>query len=156
MGGGAHGQIVQELGTGNTAGSGCGGWLGSMIVCRHSRGIFRPVVGTVVGGWLIGWFVCGHCVGCGALGLQSLATSMLVSSLSSSFRKIWKGLLCRVSLWCTMGNCRMVFGAMMVLDIVATPEGAAPATLGGVAGTTLGDVGLGGGALGWPDIMVVS
>jgi hypothetical protein len=47
-----------------------------------------------------------------------------------------------------MGNCWMVFGAVMVLDIVTT--------LGGVAGTTLGDVGLGGGALGWPDIMVVS
>jgi hypothetical protein len=46
-----------------------------------------------------------------------------------------------------MGNCWMVFGAVMVLDIVATLGGAAPATLGGVAGTTLRDVGLGGGAL---------
>jgi hypothetical protein len=55
-----------------------------------------------------------------------------------------------------MGNCRIMFGAVMVLDVVATLEGAVPATLGGVAGTTLGDVGLGGGALGWPDIMVVS
>jgi hypothetical protein len=50
----------------------------------------------------------------------------------------------------------MVFGAVMVLDVVATLGGAAPATLRGVAGTTLGDVGLGGEALGWPDIMVVS
>ncbi len=56
--------------------------------------------------------------------------------------------LCRVRRWCMMVNCLMVFGAMMVLDVVPT--------LGGVAGTTLGDVGLGGGALGWPDIMVVS
>jgi hypothetical protein len=55
-----------------------------------------------------------------------------------------------------MGNCWMVFGAMMVLDNVATLGGAATATLRGVAGTTLGDVGLGGGALGWPDITVVS
>jgi hypothetical protein len=58
--------------------------------------------------------------------------------------------------WCTMGNCWMVFGAMMVLDVVATLRGAAIATLGGVTGTTLGDVGVGGGALGWPDMMVVS
>jgi hypothetical protein len=55
-----------------------------------------------------------------------------------------------------MGNCRMVFGAMMVLDIMATLRGAATAILEGVEGTTLGDVGSGGGALGWPDIMVVS
>jgi hypothetical protein len=55
-----------------------------------------------------------------------------------------------------MGNCQMVFGAMMVLDVVATLGGAAPATLGGAAGTTLGHIGSGGGALGWPDIMVVS
>ncbi len=55
-----------------------------------------------------------------------------------------------------MGNCRMVFGAVMVLHIVATLRGAATATLGGVAGTTLGDVGSGGGALGWPDIIMVS
>jgi hypothetical protein len=56
-----------------------------------------------------------------------------------------------------MGNCRVVFGAVMVLDAVTTLEGAATTTLGVVAGTTLGDVGSGGGAsLGWPDIMVVS
>jgi hypothetical protein len=55
-----------------------------------------------------------------------------------------------------MGNCWMVFGAVMVLDIVATLGGVAIATLGGVAGTTLGYVGLVGGALGWPDMMGVS
>jgi hypothetical protein len=55
-----------------------------------------------------------------------------------------------------MGNCWMVFGAVMVLDIMTTLGGAATATLKGVAGTTLGDVGSEGGALGWPDIMVVS
>ena len=55
-----------------------------------------------------------------------------------------------------MGNCRMVFGAIMMLDVVATLGGAATATLGGVAGTTLGDVGSVGGALGWPDMMLVS
>ncbi len=55
-----------------------------------------------------------------------------------------------------MGDCRMVFGAVMVLDAVATLGRAAPATLGGMAGITLGDVRSGGEALGWPDIMVVS
>jgi hypothetical protein len=55
-----------------------------------------------------------------------------------------------------MGNCWMVFGAMMVLDIVANLGGAAIATLGGMAGTTLGDVGSRGGALGWPAMIVVS
>jgi hypothetical protein len=55
-----------------------------------------------------------------------------------------------------MGNCWVVFGAVMVLDVVATLGGAAIATLGGVAGTTLGDIGLGGGAWGWPAMMVVS
>jgi hypothetical protein len=53
-----------------------------------------------------------------------------------------------------MGDCWMVF--VMVLDVVATLRGAATATLGGVAGTTIGDVGSVGGALGWPDMMVVS
>ncbi len=114
------------------------------------------MVGTVVGGWLGGWIVFGRCVGCGTCGLQSLATTMSVSLLASSSARIWKGLLCRVRHWCTMGNCWMVFGAVMVLDVVATLGGAATATLGGVAGTTLRDVGSGGGALGWPDIMVVS
>jgi hypothetical protein len=47
-----------------------------------------------------------------------------------------------------MGDCWMVFGAVMVLDAMATLEGAATATLGGVTGTTLRYVGLGGGALG--------
>jgi hypothetical protein len=37
----------------------------------------------------------------------------------------------------------MVFGAVMMLDVVATLRGAATATLGGVAGTILGDVRLG-------------
>jgi hypothetical protein len=55
-----------------------------------------------------------------------------------------------------MGNCWMVFGAVMVFDVVANFRGAAIATLGGVAGTTLGDVGSGGGASGWPNIMVMS
>ncbi len=50
----------------------------------------------------------------------------------------------------------MVFGAVIVLDVMVTLRGAATATLGGLAGTTLGDVGSGGRALGWPDIMVAS
>ncbi len=39
---------------------------------------------------------------------------------------------------------------------MATLGGAAIATLGGVAGNTHGDVGSGGGELGWPDIIRVS
>jgi hypothetical protein len=114
------------------------------------------VVGTVVGGWLVGRIVCGRCVGCGACGLQLLATTVSVSSPSSSSARIWKGLLCRVRRWCTMGDCRMMFGAVMVLDVVASLGGAAIASLRGVPGTTLGDVGSGAEALGWPAMMVVS
>jgi hypothetical protein len=155
VGGGAHSRIVRELGIGITGGSKRGGWFSSMIVCGGSGCSLQMVVGTVVGDWLVLWIVCGCCVGYGACGLQLLATSVSVS-LSSSSARIWKGLLCPVRCWCTMGNCRMVFGAVMVLDIVATLGGAAITTLGGVASTTLGDVGSGGGALGWPEIMVVS
>jgi hypothetical protein len=148
VGGGARGRIVRERGVGITGGSGRSGWIGSRIFCGRSGGSLQTVVGTVVGGWLVGWIVCGRCVGCGVCRLQLLATTVLVSSSSSSSARIWKGLLCRVRHWCTMGDCRMVFGAVMVLDVVATLGGAATATLGGVAGTTLGDLGSGGGALG--------
>jgi hypothetical protein len=156
VGGGACCRIVRERGVGITGGSGHGGWLVIRIVCGSSGGGLQTVVGTVVGGWLVVWIVYGCCVGCGTRGLHLLATTVLVSLLSSSSARIWKGLLCRVRHWCTMGNCLMVFGALMVFDIVANLGGAAIATLGGVTGTTLGDVELGGGALGWPDIMVVS
>jgi hypothetical protein len=44
----------------------------------------------------------------------------------------------------------------MVFDVVATLGGAATAIFGGGAVSTLGDVGRGGGALGWPDIIVES
>jgi hypothetical protein len=57
--------------------------------------------------------------------------------------RIWKGLLCCVGRWCTIGYFQLVFGAVMMLDVVATLRGATTATLVGVAGTTLGDVGLG-------------
>jgi hypothetical protein len=154
VGGGARGRIAREQGIRITGGSGCGGWIGSRIVCGRSGGNLQTVMGTVVGGWLGVWIVCGRCVGCGACGLQLLATTVSVSLLSSSSTRIWKRLLCRVRRWCTMGDCWLVFGAMIVLEIVATFT--ATATFGGVAGTALRDVGLGGGALGWPDIMVVS
>jgi hypothetical protein len=156
VGGGARGRIVRELGVGITGQSGRSGWLGSRIFCGRSGGGLQMAVGTVVGGWLVVWIVCGRCVGCGACGLQLLATTVLASSSSSSSARIWKGLLCRVRRWCTMGNCWMVFGAMMVLDVMATLGGAAIATLGGVTGIILGDVGSGGGALDCLDIMVVS
>jgi hypothetical protein len=131
-------------------------WFISRIICGHSGGGLQMVVDTVVGSWLVSWLVCGRCVECGAHELQVLATIVLVSSLSSSSTRIWKGLLCHVRRWCTMGNCRMVFSAVMVLDVVAKLGGAAIVTLRGVTGTTLRDVGSGGGALGWPDTMVVS
>ncbi len=156
VGGEARGRIVRELGVGITGGSRRCGWLGSRFVCGCSRGGLGTVMGTVVGGWLVVWIICGHCVGYGACGLKLLATTVSVSLSSSSSTRIWKGLLCCVRRWCTMGNCWMVFGAVMVLDVVATLGGAASATLGGVAGTTLRDVGSEGGALGWPDIMEVS
>ncbi len=156
VGGGARGQIVQERGVGITGGSGRSVWLDIRIVCGCSGGGLLTIVGTVVGGWLFGWIICGRCVGCGICGLQLLATTVSVSSLSSSSARIWKGLLSHVRRWCTMGNCQMVFGAMMVLDVMAILGGASTATLGGVAGTTLGDVGSVGGALGRSDMMVVS
>ncbi len=99
----------------------------------------------------------GHCVVRGVRGLQLLAMTVSPLPLSSLSKRIWKGLLCRVRRWCIIGGWRMVFGAVMVLDVVATLRGAATGTLGGVAGTTLGDVGLGGGGvLGRPDMIVVS
>jgi hypothetical protein len=157
VGGGAHGRTVRELGVGIAGRSRRGGWLGSRIVCGRSRGGLQTVVGTVVGGWLVGRIACGCSLGCSANGLQLLATTMSVSSLSSSSARIWKGLLCRVRRWFTMGNCQMVFGAVMVLDnAMVTLGGAAIATLRGVTGITLRDVGSEGGALGGPAMMVVS
>jgi hypothetical protein len=47
----------------------------------------------------------------------------------------------------------MVFGAMIVFDVVATLGGAATTTLGGVAFSTLGAVGTGGGASGCLDMI---
>jgi hypothetical protein len=89
---------------------------------------------------------------CGKL----LVTTVSVSLSLPSSARIWEGLLCRVRRWCMMGNCRMVFGAVMVLEVMATLGVAAIATLEGVAGTTLRDVGLGDGAMGWPAMMVMS
>jgi hypothetical protein len=74
----------------------------------------------------------------GVLGLQFLATTVSSSSPpSSSSERIWKGLLLRVTRWCTMGNQQMVFGAMIVFNVVAPLRGAATTTLGGVAVSTL-------------------
>jgi hypothetical protein len=44
----------------------------------------------------------------------------------------------------------------MVFDVIATLGGAATTTLGGGVASTLGDVGRGGGDLGWPDIIMES
>ncbi len=52
-----------------------------------------------------------------------------------------------------MGNRWMVFGTVIVFDVVATLRGAATTTLGGVAVSTCGAVGMGVGALGCPDMI---
>jgi hypothetical protein len=88
---------TREHGVGITGGSRRGGWLGIRIFWERSVGGLRMVVGAVVDGWLSGWIVCGRCVGRGTHGLQLLATTVLVSLLSSSSVRIWKGLLCHVS-----------------------------------------------------------
>jgi hypothetical protein len=43
-------------------------------------------------------------MGSGILGLQLLATTVSSSSSSLSSERIWKGLLLRVTCWCTMSN----------------------------------------------------
>jgi hypothetical protein len=128
-----------------------GGATGRSKGCRPGSGLrgLQLLATTVT--------VRGHCVVRGVRGLQLLA--MTVSSLSSLSlsARIWKGLLCCVRCWCIIGSWWMVFGAVMVLDVVATLGDAATGTLGGVAGITLRDVGLGGGGVsGRPDMIVVS
>jgi hypothetical protein len=75
---------------------------------------------------------------------------------SSSSVRIWKGLLCRVRRWCTIGNQWIVHGDVMVFDVVATLGGVAIATLAGGSVSTLRGVGKGGGKSSWPDIIVES
>ncbi len=102
------------------------------MICRPWNGR-----GTAIGPWRS----CS--MGNGFLGLQLLATTLSTSFLSSSSERIWKGLLLRVTRWCPMGNRRMVFGAMIVFNVVATLGGVATTTLGGVAFSTHGAVGTG-------------
>jgi hypothetical protein len=83
--------------------------------------------------------------GKGARGLQLLATIVSSSMSTSSSVMIWKGLLCLVRRWCTIGNLWIVHGVVMVFDVVATLGGVAIATLGGESVSTLGDAGRGGG-----------
>ncbi len=55
-----------------------------------------------------------------------------------------------------IGNLRIVHGAVMVFDVVATLGDVAITNLGGGSDSTLGDVGRSGGKLSWPDIIVES
>jgi hypothetical protein len=143
-------RVVCGRDKGITDGGGRGGWFGVWNGCGFHVGGVRAVVGVVVGTWQSRW------EGIGARGLQLLATTMSSSmSLSLSVR-IWKGLLCCVRRWCTIGNQRIVRGIVMVFDVVATLGGVAIATLGGGSDSTLGDVGRGGGKSSWPDIIVES
>ena len=87
-----------------------------------------------------GGTICCSCVGRDVRGLQLLATTVSSSSSSSLLAIMWKGLLLRVTRWCMIGNWRMVRGAIMVLDVVATVRGVVTGTLGGVVGITLGGV----------------
>jgi hypothetical protein len=89
-------------------------------------------------------------------GLQLLVMTMSSSMSSSSSVRIWKGLLCRVRRWCTIGNRQIVRGIVIVFDVVATLGGVAIATLGGQSVSTLGDVGRDDGKSSWPDIIVES
>jgi hypothetical protein len=92
---------------------------------------------TLVGwlaSWISGWRACrteGRSIGCrlghGLRGLQLLATTM--SSLSLSSARRWNGLLLRMWGWWTNGICRMTFGAVVLLDVVATLSGGVAATL---------------------------
>ena len=94
--------------------------------------------------------------GRGAGGLRLLATTVSSSmSLSSSVR-IWKGLVCRIKHWCTIGNRQIVHSIVMAFDVVATLRGVPIATLGGGSVSTLRDVGRGGGKLSWADVFVES
>ncbi len=145
-----RGRVVRERDNGIIDGGGRGGWFGAWNGGGHSVGGLGAVVEVAVG-------TRGACrEGRGARGLQLLATTVSSSlSLSSSVR-IWKGLLCRVRCWCTIGNQQIVPGVVMVFDVIATLRGAATATLGGGVVSTLGDVGRGGRESGWMDIVVDS
>jgi hypothetical protein len=101
-------------------------------------GVLNGVLGWTLVGWLAIWIAgrracrtAGRSIGCrlgsGLRGLQILATT--VSSLSLSLVRRWNGLLLRVWRWWTNGICRMTFGAVVLLDIVATLGGGDAATL---------------------------
>ena len=101
-------------------------------------GVLDGVLGWTLVGWLAswisGWRACmtagrliGCGLGCGLHGLQLLATT--VSTLLSSLVRRWNGLLLRVWRWWTNGICRMTFGAVVLLDVVATLGGGVAATL---------------------------
>jgi hypothetical protein len=85
-----------------------------------------------------------------------LAATVSSSMSPSSSVRIWKGLLCRVRHWCTIGNQLIVRGVVMVFDVVATLGDVAIANLGGGSVSTLRDVERGGGKLSWMDIIVES
>ena len=87
----------------------------------HWRGLCCEALGGLAGRTLVGRSGGGVC------GLQLLATTVL--SLSSSLARMWNGLLLRVCRWCISGICLMTFGAVILLDVVATLGGGAFTTL---------------------------
>ncbi len=144
------GQVVRGWDKGISFGGGQGCWSGTRIGCGHHVGGLGALVGVAEGTWQSCW------EGRDAGGLQLLATTMSSSMSSSSSVRIWKGLLCHVRRWCTIGNLYIVHGVVMVFYVVATLGGVAIATLGDGSISTLGDVGMGGGKLIWPDIIAES
>jgi hypothetical protein len=144
------GRVVHGSDKGITDGGGRGGCFGTWNSCRSCVGGLGAVVGVAVGTRRSCW------KGRSAEGLQLLEKAMSSSlSLSLSVR-IWKGLLCRVRRWCTIGYQRIGHGVVMVFDVVATLGGVAIATLKGESVSTLGDVGRGGEKLSWPNIIIES
>jgi hypothetical protein len=102
-------------------------------------GVLDGVLGWTLVGWLASWIsgrrasrTLGRLIGCRLgrelRGLQWLLATT-VSSLSLSLARRWNGLLLRVWCWWTNGICRMTFGAVVLLDKVATLGGGVAATL---------------------------
>jgi hypothetical protein len=94
--------VVHGWDKGIIDGGGCSGYFGTWISCRHCVGGLGVVVGVTLGTRQLCW------EGRGARELQLLATSVSSSMSSSLSVSIWKGLVCHVRCWCTIGMLRAV------------------------------------------------